>query len=300
MQTNNNTESREIFELFYYLFSKKWTIIKLAFILAICLSVIALLLPKEWESDAILVNVDSGTAPSQSGASAIGGIAQLAGINLNTSTASRLNMSLYTILSRDFFRHLITFENVKRDLLAIKGFDEKTFTPIFDAGSYDINNNKWIDEPSFFRSYKVYRESVSAAFLDDKSAQFLIVRVRHRSPIFAKELVDLIVREVNEQQRFNDIKEADASLEYLQDQLNQTEQINIKSSISSLIENQIKTKMFANVRTDYIIKPIDNSYVPELRSSPQRTRFVLTNTCIGIFIFLVFLVARFQYKKFAA
>ena len=126
------------------------------------------------------------------------------------------------------------------------------------------------------------------------------MRVRHRSPIFAKELVDLIVQEVNEQQRSNDIKEADASLEYLQDQLNQTEQINIKSSISSLIENQIKTKMFANVRTDYIIKPIDNSYVPELRSSPQRTRFVLTNTCIGIFIFLVFLVARFQYKKFAA
>ena len=61
----------------------------------------------------------------------------------------------------------------------------------------------------------VIEKTVSAAFLDDKSAQFLVVRVRHRSPIFAKELVDLIVREINELQRYNDIREADASLEYL-------------------------------------------------------------------------------------
>ena len=85
------------------------------FLFAITLSIIALLLPKEWESDAILVNVDSGTSPSQSGSS-LGGIAQLAGINLNTSTANRLNMSLYTILSRDFFRHIVSFEDVKEIL----------------------------------------------------------------------------------------------------------------------------------------------------------------------------------------
>ena len=85
----------------------------------------------------ILVNVDSGTSPSQSG-SALGGIAQLAGINLNTSTASRLNMSLYTILSRDFFRHLVSFENVKRDLIAIKGFNEKLSKPIYDNDIYDF------------------------------------------------------------------------------------------------------------------------------------------------------------------
>ena len=90
----------------------------------------------------------------------------------------------------------------------------------------------------------------------------------------------MIVREINELQRYNDIREADASLEYLQNQLTQTQQINIKSSINSLIENQVKTKMFANVRSDYVVKPIDNSYIPELRSSPQRTRFVISYTLI--------------------
>lgn len=297
MNTENNTESNEIFEILFYLFSKKWFFLKLGFFFAIFFSIIALLLPKEWESDAILVNVDSGTAPSQSGASAIGGLAKLAGINLNTATAGRLNMSLYTILSRDFFRHLITFDNVKRDLIAIKGFNETTSEPIYDASKYDIKENKWVDEPTFFKSFEVYRDSVSAAFLDDKSQQFLVVRVKHSSPIFAKDLVDLIVQEINEKQRANDIKEADASLEYLQQQLIETEQINIKTSISSLIENQIKTKMFANVRTYYVIKPIDNSYIPELRSSPQRTRFVLTFTFISLLLSAILLLVRFQYKK---
>lgn len=294
----SKTESNEIFEVFYYLFSKKWLLILVGFILAISFSIIALLLPKIWESDAILVNVDSGTSTSQS-SSAIGGLSQLAGINLNTSSADTLKVSMYTIRSRDFFKHLIKFENIKRDLIAIKGFNENTFEPIYNKSIYDLKENKWLDEPSFFESYKIYRNAVSTAFLDDRSAQFIAVRVKHRSPVFAKELVDLIVQEINEKQRFNDISEADASLEYLQDQLSKTEQINIKSSISSLIENQIKTKMFANVRTDYIIKPIDSSYVPELRSSPQRTRFVLTYTFIGLFLTVLFLLARFQYKKFS-
>tara|TARA_Y200000002_G_C22649003_1_gene650496 strand:+ start:554 stop:1453 length:900 start_codon:yes stop_codon:yes gene_type:complete len=297
MEVNNKSESYEIFEIFLYIFSKKWLLIKLGFLFAISLSIIALLLPKEWESDAILVNVDSGTSPSQSG-SALGGIAQLAGINLNTSTASRLNMSLYTILSRDFFRHLVSFENVKRDLIAIKSFNEKLSKPIYDDDIYDLESKKWMEEPTFFKSYEAYRAAVSAAFLDDKAGQFLVVRVKHRSPIFAKQLVDLIVQEVNELQRYNDIEEANASLAYLQDQLNQTEQLNIKTSISSLIENQIKTKMFANVRSHYVLKPIDNSYIPELRSSPQRTRFVLSYTFFGMLISVLVLLIRFQIKKF--
>lgn len=297
MNTENKTESNEIFEIIAYLFSKKWLLLKLGFLFAVCLSIIALILPKEWESDAILVNVDSGTAPSQSSSSAIGGLAQLAGINLNTATAGRLNMSLYTILSRDFFRHLVTFDNIKRDLIAIKGFNENTSEPIYNENIYDIKNGVWVDEPSFFKSFEVYRDSVSAAFLDDKSQQFLVVKVRHSSPVFAKQLVDIIVREINEKQRGNDINEADASLEYLQDQLIKTEQISIKTSISSLIENQIKTKMFANVRTYYVIKPIDNSYIPELRSSPQRTRFVLTYTLLGLLLSIIYLLVRFQYKK---
>ena len=77
MDMQSKTESNEIFEVFYYLFSKKWLLIVVGFILAISFSIIALLLPKIWESDAILVNVDSGTSTSQS-SSAIGGLSQLA------------------------------------------------------------------------------------------------------------------------------------------------------------------------------------------------------------------------------
>ena len=101
MQTNTIQNPEKYLNCFIICFLKKCNN-KISFHfgnMPICNSLAA---SKEWESDAILVNVDSGTAPSQSGASAIGGIAQLAGINLNTSTASRLNMSLYTILSRDF------------------------------------------------------------------------------------------------------------------------------------------------------------------------------------------------------
>ena len=47
MNTENNTESNEIFEILFYLFSKKWFFVKLGFFFAIFFSIIALLLPKD-------------------------------------------------------------------------------------------------------------------------------------------------------------------------------------------------------------------------------------------------------------
>ena len=103
-------------------------------------------------------------------------------------------------------------------------------------------------------------------------------------------MLDVIVSELNEIERDRDISEAEQSLVYLQEQLLDTSQRDIRSSISKLIENQIKTKMFTNVRSNYMLRPIQKPHVPELRSSPQRTRFVVIFTAIGTFLCFLFVI----------
>ena len=60
--------------------------------------------------------------------------------------------------------------------------------------------------------------------------------------------LNLIITEVNNLLRDKDLEEADAALTYLYEQLDGVTQSDIRLSIATLIENQLRTEMFANIR----------------------------------------------------
>ena len=66
--------------------------------------------------------------------------------------------------------------------------------------------------------------------------------------------------------------ESEDSLEYLYSEL-KTKQIEIKNSINQLILSELRRQMFAEVRTNYLINPLDSNLLPELKSSPNRAKY---------------------------
>ena len=69
--------------------------------------------------------------------------------------------------------------------------------------------------------------------------------------------------------------EASSSLDYLYAELSKTPQQEIKQSISALIEGQLRTKMLANVRNDYLVRTLDSPQLPYKKSAPTSNQMKL-------------------------
>jgi len=305
MNTANNESQSDhsdeinLREIFFAIVEKKLFIFFFTSLFALSSIIYSLVVPKIWVSDSLLSLTQSPNS-SNSSSSTLGGMASLAGLRMTSSSSGpdKAEIVLATIHSRDFFKHLISSQNVLPRLMATKNFDEKNNTDELDPNVYDPIKSSWInDPPSFFESYDKYRNTVSTHY-DPLGSGFITLTVKHRSPIFAKNFLNLIIEEVNNILRDKDFIEAEASLEYLYSQLDdELIQSEVRLSITQLIENQLRTKMFTNIRKNYAIEPLDTPYIPEQRFSPQRTKIVLLGIILGLIFSVVFVLGRHYIVK---
>ena len=65
---------------------------------------------------------------------------------------------------------------------------------------------------------------------------------------------------------------------------------NVKDSLNKVIEEQLRVKMFSNIKTDYLFKMIEPPFVPLYKFKPSRAIICIIGTffggLIGIFIVL--------------
>jgi hypothetical protein len=296
---NNNQDpffnQLDLSDLVIYLF-KQWRIF--AFSIGACFiifSLIALNLTKTWSSDALLVEASSSSGGTNSSTSDL--LADLTGVNLASGQSDVLRTVKRKLRTKDFFASLIEDEEFLIEIVAVSGYDEKTAATLYDPTIYDTIKSTWVSKPSFFNSFDAYLSIVSAGFLDETTGDFFVIKAEHKSPESAKYIVQKLILQLNELQRQEDIVSADNMLEYLQDELIKTNQISIQQAINGLIDNQIKTKTFANVKAEYVIKTIDSPYIPERRTSPRRGFFVISATFIVQILLAIFLAAKLIYSK---
>ena len=275
---------------------KQWKtyLLSAAFFLFI-FSVISLNLTKIWVADAIVIE-SSGKSSSADPATA-SMVAQFAGINLGGGGSDVLMTIKRQLRTKDFFAEMIKDEEFYKEVIAVSGYDEENKRNLYDSDFYDAENSEWITKPSFFEAYEKYLTIVTGGFLDEAYREFLIIRADHRSPISAKNIVDKIVAKINSNKKSDDIAEAENMINYLQLELLKTNQVNLIVAINRLMDNQIKSKMFANVKDDYVVKVIDSPYIPEKRSKPRRTFFVIVWTLISELILTLFFITRFIFFR---
>ncbi|MBU1310801.1 MAG: LPS O-antigen length regulator, partial [Gammaproteobacteria bacterium] len=108
----------------------------------------------------------------------------------------------------------------------------------------------------------------------------------HLSPILVQRWTQQLVVGVNQKIRQRDMQEAQSSLNYLSQQLQDTKVAEIRSSLAQLIEEQTKTLMLANIREEYVLKVVDPAYLPEEKVKPRRSLVVLMSM-FGMALFLM-------------
>ena len=283
-------------EILLVCWKQKISLMIITAIFAISSIIYSLYLPNIYISSSLLTPVQSQSQSSPADSSAFGSLASLAGVGFSSYSSKSGEIARETILSRDFFKHLMSFDGVLPNLLAVERYDQNSQSIKYDSTIYNAKEQSWVnDAPHYLDAYKIYRQIISCNL--DRRTNFVTLSVTHISPVFASELVSLIIRELNLLQRERDLQESQSSLDYLYNQFDNAMDVDIKLSINQLIEGQIKTQMLAKVTTHYILQPIDEPFIPKEKSGPSRLRIVMIFTFIGLILGVVFITGRHLLKN---
>lgn len=289
---NEHVDELDIKEIFTVLWDKKFLIFCLVSLFTFGSIIYALTAPKIWESNTVIA-LSSKEGQGRSSSNALG-MATMAGLAVSGGTGidKKAQLVMTSIHSRDFIKHILSLPNILPELMATESYDELEQASNFDSSIYDFENNEWVQgKPPFFLIQTEYNNAVSS-FYDPLGTGFIYISVKHRSPVFAQKFLNLLILEINNLLRAQDLFEAEASLEYLYDQLNKVTQSEVLESITQLIENQLRTKMIANIRDDYAIYAVDTPHLPELRFSPQRTKIVFFGIIMGLIVSIITVLGR--------
>lgn len=293
---NNISEEIELLDLYRVIFNQKWLVIKLSLIFCIISMFIALYPVDKYTSKAILAPTQESDGLNST-LRGFSGIANLAGINLPSSSGSNMTEEAIEILSSyGFFRDGI-FPNIfLPDLIAIKSWDSKTNSITYKRRLYNSELKKWVRDvdfplsttPSAQEAYKVFQKE-NYRLSRDPDTGFISIAIIHHSPSIAKEWLSIIIFSINNQLRQDQKRRALLSIEYLNNQIEQTSYTEIKQGLFSLMQQETEKLMLIEANEDYVFKVIEPPIVPEEKSGPNRALILIVGSLVG-FIFAIFII----------
>ena len=287
---SNHNDEVDIIKAIGILWRARRLIILVTSFFALCSVIFALSLPKFYKSEAILTA--TGQSNMASSLVGLGGLASMAGIALPSGGEDKATLAIQSIHSRAFLKHLMTFENILPSIMAIKKYDHESRKILFDPKIYDEKNMSWIlSKPTYLETFDAYLEQV--AISQDPKTRLIFISVEHMSPIFAKKLLDLIIREANELLRNKDLREASDAIAFLTSEIPKSSLITMKDAISQLVQSKLEMQMMAKISTEYVLKVIEPPFVPEKKSKPSRSIICILGTLLGGMLSCLWVLIRY-------
>lgn len=267
----------------------KWLIVVITLLSTAGAVVHALLADEVFEAEVVFMPASEEGGGALSGmASQFGGLAALAGVNLGGGGGGKTEEALATLNSRVFTMDFI---------------EELELMPIFYASLWDEDAQQWIstdkkEMPTAWKAYKMFNDGIRNVS-NDAATGMMTLSISWGDPVLAAQWANALINKLNAHQKASAIKEAEKSIAYLKNQLEQTSVVGMRAAIFNLIEAQTKNIMFANVRDEYAFKIIDPAVMPEQRIKPKRKLIVILGFMVGFMlsIFLAFLINFIRNQK---
>jgi uncharacterized protein involved in exopolysaccharide biosynthesis len=207
-----------------------------------------------------------------------GGLASLAGLNLNQSSQQQERQAVLES------RRLVE-EFIKRNgVLPLMARNAKT-------------------PPTLWTAVEKFRKA-SLIITEDKLKGTTTVTIDWTDPATAARWANAFVGLANDLVRMRAIDDASRNIDYLNKQIAKTNVIELQRVMYNLVEQETKTLMLANGRTEYAFTIVDPAVTPEKRVSPKRTLMVASGLVVGLlfgaFIAIVYDVVQRRRREAAA
>jgi uncharacterized protein involved in exopolysaccharide biosynthesis len=259
------------------IWAHRWWILTSILIGASLSVLLAFLTPRIYRAECVLIAADSqqqGAGALLGAAGSLGGLAALAGVNVGASNAET-EEALAVLTSREFTESFI------QDLHLM---------PQLFASNWDASTGNWragTRVPTAARAYK-YFDSTIRTIVRDKRTGLITVQIEWRDPVEAAAWANQLVQRLNAEMQARAIERANASLGYLERELETTTVVATRDAISRLIETQVKQRMFAHVTEQYAFRVVDRA-LPADRDDPVSPKKLLmlalgiaAGICIGV------------------
>jgi capsular polysaccharide biosynthesis protein len=199
------------------------------------------------------------------------GVASMAGLDVGDSGNAE---ALAILTSRQFNERFILANGLMPIL----------FRKYWDASRNDWKPNLrrpitlWDGYDYFFRKVR----SVS----EDRKTGLLTVHVDWRDRDQAAQWANLIIAQLNQEMRQHAIDEATDMVAYLHKELDKTDNLALKESISKLIESEIKERALATVRYQYAYHVVDSAEPADPRHpiKPQPRVYLVFGAIAGLIL----------------
>lgn len=221
----------------------------------------AFLMRPVYRGKSILIptNASQSSDFSKSPLGQLGGLASLAG--LDVGKGSPTDEALAVLKSREFTQRFIA---------------DKGLMPKLYAGKWDAARGTWrqgVRQPTPARAYRYFNEKIRSVD-EDKKTGLVTVQVDWANRMEAADWANSLVLQLNQEMRARAIADADASLGYLEKELQSTSIVPVRDAVAHLIESQVKKRMMANVTQEYVFRIVDHA-LPADADDPVRPKKLL-------------------------
>jgi uncharacterized protein involved in exopolysaccharide biosynthesis len=239
-----------------------------------------LLVSKRFEAVAIVLPVtdQQGTDKANSLSSQLGGIAALAGIG-SPGEAKRVE-AIATLQSEQLTERYIR---------------ENNLLPVLYAKQWDPKLQAWKSKtgkaPTYWSANRFFKANVRRVTEDTKTG-LVSIFITWKDPVLAAKWANDLVKMTNDYLRNKMIAESDRRIAYLTDQAARASSVEVKASIYSALESEIKSQTVARGTDEYALKVIDPAFIPEKPSFPIPALWIGLGVLGGLVTSLIFALVR--------
>ncbi|MFT5604383.1 MAG: LPS O-antigen subunit length determinant protein (WzzB/FepE family) [Paracoccaceae bacterium] len=277
----------DLLELLYTLWEAKWKIIGGGLAAAILVAAYSLFLPNVYQASALLTPAQENASGSSS---QLSGLAGLAGINLpGRGSVDSTQVAIETLQSRKFLIDFIAREGIAPELAATTGYDLKKGRWLYDESRYNAQTREWLkgEAPNGWTLYSSLLGKLSVDYEQRKG--LISVSLTSYSSATASDWLTSLIEGLNRHLMEKEVVEAERSIAYLQQKLQETALTEMRQVFYQLIEQQTRTIMLARSKPEYALATIDPALEPRDKFGPKRSLMVVAGGMAGA-VFMVVVI----------
>jgi uncharacterized protein involved in exopolysaccharide biosynthesis len=198
----------------------------------------------------------------------LGDLASLAGVNVGGG-GTETEEALAVLKSRQFTEQFINDLRLMPEL-----FPDK-----WDPVAQRWRPGTLVPTPA--QAYKYFNNQIRAV-QQDKKTGLITMTIDWRDRLEGASWANELLVRLNAEMRKRAIAKSDASVGYLEKELNTTTVVGTREAISRLIEAQIRQRMIANVTQEYAFRVVDKAIAPDNKDVLKPKKAIMLGSGLAV------------------
>lgn len=258
----------------------RWVAVSIVFAFVAASAAIAWRLPRQYTATVVVAPASNQSGGALGGmaslASQFGGLASLAGIRGGNEVASAEAVAM-----------------LQSGVLTMNYVRDESLLPILFSDKWNAQKRLWKDQvgtPTLWfanEKFKSIRKVTEAP-----RTGLITVSMTWTDPTAAAKWANDLVAMTNSYLKAKAIGRFERHIEYLNTQAAATDIAPVREAIYQVLETEIKNMMFAKGSDEYALKVIDPAVVPERKSAPRTTVWLVSGMLAGLAVAVFVLLMR--------